>query len=187
MKRLAVMVLAGCVDASDPAWQLDHDRIVAVHTEPAGVAAGEVAQISGLIAHRGGPTTEERPIIVTALSPRELFTAVHYNLDHFEIEGPMLDAPTPLTIEMRFASGEVATKIIWLDEHRENPGATATVPDPFPLHDDIDLGPGEWFTSCGTLNGTVLRVDAPCDGEIVRVVRDADDGVSWAVRNLQSR
>jgi hypothetical protein len=186
VKRLALMLLAGCVDAADPPWQLDHDRIVAVRTEPAGVAAGEVAAISGLLAHRRGPTSEEAPIIVTALTPHELFTAVHYNLDHFEIDGPALATPTPLTIEMRFAGGEVATKIIWLGQHRENPAATATVPDPFPLHEDVDLGPGEWFTSCGTLRGTVLRVDAACTGEVVRVVRDADNGVSWAVRNLQS-
>ena len=189
MKRLALVLLAGCpgcVDTSDPPWQLDHDRIVAVHTEPAGVGTGEVATITGLLAHRDGPATEESPIIVTALEPHELFTAVHYDVDHWQIDGPALAEPTPLTIEMRFAAGEVATKIIWLGEHRENPAATADVPDPFPLHHDVDLGPGEWFSSCGTLAGTVLRVDDACTGQVAWVVRDADDGVSWAVRNLRT-
>ncbi len=186
MKRLALVVFAGCVDAGDPPWQLDHDRIVAVASDPAGLVPGESARITALVAHRGGPLDEEQPVAMTVVSPRELSTAVHYNIDHWQIDCPVVAAPTALEVELRVPAGEVATKRIWLGMALANPAVSATVPDPFPRGSDVDLGPGEWFSSCGTLRGSQLRVDAPCDGQVVVVVRDDAGGLAWQVFALHA-
>lgn len=184
MKRLALLLVAGCVDASAPPWLLDHDRVVAVTAEPPGIVPGQSARITALVAHAGAPVDEEQPVAMTVVSPRELYTAVHFNIDHWQIDCPAVPAPTALEVELRLPAGEVATKQVWLGETRANPPASASVPDPFPRGSDVDLGAGEWFTSCGTLRGSVLRVDAPCDGQLVVVVRDGHAGVAWQVLAL---
>ena len=186
MKAIALVLLAGCVDASDPPWLLDHDRIVAVAAEPPRIVPGESARITALVAHRGAAVSEEQPVVMTVIAPRELYLAVHYNLDHWQIDCPVVAEPTELEVELRVADGEVATKQIWLGETGANPIVTASVPDPFPRGMDVDLGDGEWFTSCGTLRGSVLRVDAPCDGQLVVVVRAGDGGVAWQVVPLHA-
>ena len=124
------------------------------------------------------------------MSPRALFTAVHYNIDHWQIDCPPVTAPTPLVVEMRFSSGEVATKTVVLGDTHANPAAPMfAVPDPVPLHEDIALGDAEWFTSCGALDTprTTLRVDEPCDGKLVGVVRDLGGGVAWQVMPLHAQ
>jgi len=185
-----VGLLAGCVDAGDPPWWLDHDRIVAVRLEPPAIQPGESAMVDALIAHRGAPTTDDQPVAATVVSPRALFTAVHYNLDHWQIDCPPVAEQTSLVVEMRFPAGEVATKTVVLGDTHANPAAPAlAVPDPVPLHQDIALGDAEWFTSCGTLDAsrTTLRVDEPCDGELVGVVRDLGGGVAWQVVPLHAQ
>jgi len=170
-------VLAGCVDASVPPWQLRHQRVIAVQTNPAGIAAGETATIDGLLAHEDGSITDEQPVAVVVEFPKELFTAVHYNVDHWQIDG-IVDQPTTLGIEMRFASGEVATKEMTLGEHIENPPAPIA---PAPALDvDLALPAGTWLTDCGEITGMTWRIDAPCDGTIVGVARGVF-GVSWSV------
>ena len=186
MKRaLLACLLAGCVDASDPPWQLDHDRVLAVAADPPRVLPGQSARVSALVAHAGAPVDEEQPVAMTVVSPRELYTAVHYNLDHWQIDAPAVTEPTALVVEMRLPPGEVATKTVWLGLSGANPTVAATVPDPFPRGRDVELGDGEWFTSCGTLRGTTLRVDQTCDGQLVVVVRDGDGGVGWQVLALR--
>ena len=189
MRRLALVLLAGCVDASDPPWQLDHDRVVAVAADPPRIAPGQSARITALVAHAGAPVDEEQPVAMTVVSPRDLYTAVHYNIDHWQIDCPPLTAPTALEVEMRLPAGEIATKTIWLGGTGANPQVSASVPDPFPRGRDVDLGAGEWFTSCGTLRGphlSVLRVDEPCEGQVVVVVRDGAGGVAWQVLALHA-
>lgn len=190
MKRAWLLVLAGCVDAADPVWSLDHDRIVAVRAQAPAIQPGESAMLDALIAHRGAPTTDDQPVAMAAVSPRALYTAVHYNIDHWQIDCPPVTEQTPLVVEMRFPSGAVATKTIVLGGTHANPAAPAVVvPDPVPLHQDIVLGDAEWFTSCGTLDTarTTLRIDEPCTGELVGVVRDLGGGVAWQVVPLHAQ
>lgn len=189
MKWLVLVLLAGCVDAGAPPWQLDHDRVLAVAFDPPRILPGQSARVTALVAHRGAPVApvdEEQPVAMTVVSPRELYTAVHYNLDHWQVDCPMVAAPTELEVELRLPPGEVATKTIWLGETGANPTVMASVPDPFPRGEDVELGAGEWFTSCGTLRGSTLRVDAPCDGQVVVVVRADDGGVAWQVLPLHA-
>jgi hypothetical protein len=188
MKHAALaLVVAGCVDAGTPPWQLAHDRVLAIAAEPPGIMPGQSATLDALLAHADGPVTEDQPVVVTAVSPRALFAAVHYNVDHWQIDCPAVAAPTPLVIEMRFAPGEVATKTIWLGTPRVNPEPPiGQPPDPVPLFVDIDLSADDaWFTSCGTIDGTTWREEDPCAGQLVGVHRDADNGVSWRVWSVQ--
>jgi hypothetical protein len=186
VKAIVLVLVAGCVEASDPPWQLDHDRVVAVAADPPRIQPGQSARVTALVAHAGAPVDEEQPVAMTVVSPRELYMAVHYNIDHWQIDCPAVTSPTELEVELRLPPGEVATKTIWLGASGANPTVSASVPDPFPRGQDVDLGAGEWFTSCGTLNGSVLRVDAPCDGQVVVVERADDGGVAWQVFALHA-
>ena len=74
------------------------------------------------------------------------------------------------------------------DTHANPAPPMFAVPDPVPLH-RLALPAAEWFTSCGTLDEprTTLRIDEPCDGELVGVVRDRGGGVAWQVSPLHAR
>lgn len=216
MKRLAILgVLAGCVDASDPPWQLDHDRILAVRAEPPAILTGEVARLDALLAHAGGPTTIEQPIGVTAAgAPADLFTAVHYNLDHWEIDGPAEaqlaearaelglpdGAPVPLAVKLQVPGPLYATKTVYLGASYPNPPARvvldgADAPASLALaaqHEyrfAVDAPRARWFASCGELRGSerlevTLVTGDACEGELVVVARDDRGGTMWQVISL---
>ncbi|NVB78737.1 MAG: hypothetical protein HOV81_10115 [Kofleriaceae bacterium] len=216
MKRLALLlVLAGCVDDSDPPWQLDHDRILAVRIDPPAILTGEVARLDALLAHAGGPTTTEQPIGVTAAgAPAELFTVVHFNLDHWEIDGPPEaqlaqaraelgladDAPVPIDVKLQFPGPLYATKTVYLGTSYGNPTARVTldgadVPASLALTAHrayrfvVDAPRAHWFTSCGELRGhdqleVTLVTGEACSGELVLVGRDDRGGTMWQVISL---
>jgi hypothetical protein len=145
MKRLVVLaLLGGCIGDIDPSWQLDHDRIVAVRATPPHISVGEVADLDALIAHKGAPTDVGFPIGVTAVPsnpPADLFTAVHFDLTKWEIDGRLVTeaqlaeartalqlapgAPVPLVVTMQFPdAGQqkmIANKTIYLGDSRANP------------------------------------------------------------------
>jgi hypothetical protein len=65
VKWLAALVVfagAGCVGNLTPEWQLDHDHIVAVRATPPGLLAGSAAVVDALVAHAGGPVSDDAPI-----------------------------------------------------------------------------------------------------------------------------
>ncbi len=211
MKRvLLVLACAGCVDAGDPPWQLDHDRIVAVRSEPPAILPGEVARIDALLAHAGGPTTTEVPSSATAAgAPADLFTAVHFNIDHWEIDGPddaklaqaraelglAADAPVPLEVSLQFPGPLYATKIVVLGASYANPtasveidGAAAPTSIALAAHREVSLRVdaqiARWFTSCGELRDhdeptATLVTAGACTGELVIIVRDNRGGTFW--------
>jgi hypothetical protein len=146
--RLAVLALAaGCVDGIDPEWQLDHDRVVAVRATPPHITAGQTALLDALVAHKGGPTSTETPMLATAAdAPGDLFTAVHFDVDHWQIDGvddsrlvPVraqlglpAGAPVPLDVIMQFASSSpeqplIAKKTVWLGDTGANPTSIGNV------------------------------------------------------------
>ena len=182
MRRALLVLLASCVDASEPSWQLRHERVLAVQTTPAGIAEGETALIDGLLSHEDGSLTEEQPVAVAVLSPHELFTAVHYNVDHWQIDGVHVDTATPLEIEMRFARGEVATKQVVLGAHVDN-RVPPSAPAPPALHGNVALPDGSWYTDCGTIDDATWRIDSACEGTLVGVVRSAPS-VAWTIASV---
>lgn len=181
MKRVALAcVLAGCTDDTTPPWQLDHDRILAVRAQPPSLAPGEVGSLEALVAHAAAPTSIDQPRGATAaFAPGELFTAVHYNVDHWQIDGPQdaqLDiaraelglpagSPVPLEISLIFPGPLYATKIVLLGEAAENPPPPVIAIDGAPAATEVALEVPvdalievdyalivRWFTSCGTLH-----------------------------------
>lgn len=215
MKRaLLLVILAACsTEASDPPWQLAHDRVIAVRFDPPHVPPGEVATIDALIAHADGPVTVEVPRSATASgAPGGLFTAVHYYIDHWRIDGPedaALDpardelglaagAPVPIDVTLALPGPLYAKKTAWLGDAHPNPpapalsyGANLEVGREYEL--EIDPPPGgsvRWLTSCGELRDdtrprAVHVIDAPCEGELVIVVRDPDGGTAWQILPLR--
>lgn len=199
MKRL-LLLLGACTPATDPPWQLDHDRILAVRAEPPAILPGEVSRLEILVAHAGAPTSIEQPDQAAAVgSP--LFTAVHFNLDHWEIDGPdeaqlaaartelrlPADAPVPLDVSIREA-GLNATKEVLLGTTAMNPALPPVTLPAFERGEHtllIEATNVRWYTSCGELVDddqprATLILDEPCTGELAVVVRDGI-GVVWNI------
>ena len=177
MKRmLLVAMLSGCVPDGPPEWSLDRDRIVAVRAEPPGLAPGDIGHLEVLLAHAGGRTTVEAPTTMSAASS-PLFTAVHFNIDHYQIDGPdeaqlsaarqelgLPDgAPVPLDVGVSVSGPLYATKRVLLGVAAANPAlplvsigalvegmeVAATSHREVSLH--IEADNAHWFTSCGEL------------------------------------
>ncbi len=178
---LAVVTLAACTDEQAARWSLDVDRVVAVRATPPHIATGEIARVTGLLADASGTTLEAEPTGASAVdAPGGLFVAVHFDIDHYQIEAPdpaMLaaartelgladDAPVPLDVTLRFPGPRYATKTVWLGDRAENPTLGAVTIDGDEPGDEIVLRRGDtaallievlatdrvrWLTSCGTL------------------------------------
>jgi hypothetical protein len=176
-----LLVVTACSDEQPEAWSLDVDRIVAVSATPPHIAAGDVARLTALLANEGGPTEEAEPTRATAAgAPGGLFVAVHFDIDHWQVEGPapaMLadaraelgladDAPVPLDVTLQFPGPRYATKTVWLGDRAGNPTLGAVTVDGIAATDDITVGRGKslallievadsdrvrWLTSCGAL------------------------------------
>jgi len=216
MKRALLLVFAACGETSalEP-WQLDHDRVVVVRSEPPHIAPGEIAIIDALVAHAGGPTTVESPRNAAAVSaPGDLFTAVHFYIDHWQVEGPdetqlaaardalglPAGAPVPLDVTLELPGRLYAIKTVWLGDSVANPaplgfshGPELAVGQDYPLsYDPPQGGSVRWLTSCGELrDDTKPRathvVEDACDGELVLVARDAAGGVAWQVLPIHAQ
>jgi hypothetical protein len=199
VKRL-LLLLGACTPVTDPPWQLDHDRILAVRAEPPAIMPGEVGRLQVLVAHAGAPTSVEEPDQAAAVgSP--LFTAVHFDVDHWQIDGPdetqlaaartelhlPADAPVPLDLQIRVA-GLNASKQVLLGTTATNPTLPpVTLPAFTPGEHTllIEATNVRWFTSCGEIVDdaeprATLIFDEPCTGELAVVVRDGI-GVVWNV------
>jgi hypothetical protein len=177
LKRvLSLALLAACVPDGPPEWQLDHDRIVAVRAEPPAIPPGGVGRLDVLVAHEGGPTTVEMPETMSA-SDSPLFTAIHFNIDHYQVDGPdeaqLADAraqlglpdgaPVPLDVDLRVSGPLYGTKRVWLGIAADNPvlpavtidGAAADTSVTLPAHHEapllIEASTAHWFASCGAL------------------------------------
>lgn len=198
-----LLLLGACTPATDPPWQLDHDRILAVRANPPALLPGEIGRLEVLVAHAGAPVSVEEPDQVAAPgSP--LFTAVHFDQDHWQIDAPddmqlaaartelhlPVEAPVPLDLKIR-EGGLNAAKQILLGTTAMNPVLPpVTLPtfDPGEHELLIEATNVRWFTSCGQLGGAdqpraTLILDEPCRGELVVVVRDGI-GVVWNVWSI---
>src|SRR6185436_1345398 len=93
-----VSVMLGCTDDSDPPWQLDHDRIIAVRATPPRIAAGDQAVVDMLVGFKGAPIAERPPAARSEL-------------------GLPAGAPVPLKVRAGDAGhGLFALKTVWLGD-----------------------------------------------------------------------
>jgi hypothetical protein len=120
----------------DPAWQLDHDRVIGVRATPPRIASGEAAQIDALIGRKGAPPEQVEPDAAELVSPASLAGVLGRSGGHWTITAPgdaelaagrrelgLLDGdPVPVRVRVRFtASGLSALKVVWLGPHADNP------------------------------------------------------------------
>jgi hypothetical protein len=134
-----VVQLAGCTGDSDPPWQLDHDRIVAVRATPPQVSAGERAVIDALVAFKGAAVTELSPDDATVISPARLAGALARDAAGWVVTAPSAQelesaradlglpagAAIPLELRVRYAGGALtATKIVRFGGNADNPAMT---------------------------------------------------------------
>jgi hypothetical protein len=132
----AALWLAGCGGDVDPAWQLDHDRVIAVRSTPSRIASGETATVDALIGRKGQPPRGVDPDTAEVVSPTSLAAALSHGSGRWTATSPGDDqlaaartelaldagAPVPLRVRVGFSdTGETALKIIWLGEHADNP------------------------------------------------------------------
>ncbi len=134
-----LLLLIGCVDKTDPRWQLDHDRIVVVRATPSHVPAGMVTSFDALVAHVGAPTDVETPMLagLSPTAPSSLAgTAVAMDATGWHVTAPTDatlaaaraqlgladDAAVPLDIVMSFGPIPlVATKTVYFGDAADNP------------------------------------------------------------------
>ena len=132
---LAVM-LAACTGEIDPAWQLDHDRVITVRSTPPRIAPGETAVLDTLIGHAGAPPSVSEPDAAEVVSPSGLDSALRHGPTGWTVTAPPDDqlgpardelgldatAPVPLRVKLTFPEpAGVAYKIVWLGVHADNP------------------------------------------------------------------
>lgn len=154
MKALVViaLLLAGCGEDVDPAWQLDHDRIIAVRATPPRIATGEESEIDALLGRVGEPPIEVEPATATVLSPASLSSSLTMRPTGWFVTAPgptqladarselglAVDAPVPLRLRVTFTdSKKTGLKVVWLGEHSDNP-----VLDPVRIENMIKVGTG---------------------------------------------
>lgn len=207
MKKLWLLLLAGCIDPVDPQWSLNHDHVVVARATPPRIHAGDAVTLDALVAHAGGPTTVESPL--SAAAGREQVTGATIAVTAPK-DVAYGNGDTPVDVLMTFArstnralSPVQVKKTVWLGDPADNPampdvtiggapaGDAITVPKDQDVYLSTSVPAGwrvNWLTSAGQLFQDdeptsyihVLPTDAQ-DGELACVIRDAEGGVVWKV------
>lgn len=175
---LAVTVGA-CTDDSDPPWQLDHDRIIAVRATPPRIAVGDDAVVDMLVGFKGAEVAERAPDTLTVDSPASLADVVRRDADRWVVTAPSaerlaaarselgLGAGVAVPLRVRVGDsgrGLVALKTVWLGDSGasgSNPAMTGISVNRF------DPGDAE------------ITVDPLVDVPLSIGVDDIDHDVTW--------
>ncbi len=136
---LSALVLAGCGADVDPAWQLDHDRIIAIRATPPRIVTGEESELDALLGRIGEPPIEAEPATAMVVSPTSLAGTLSQRPTGWFVTapGPMqlaaartelglaADEVVPVRIRVTFPASDeginTGLKVIWLGEHSDNP------------------------------------------------------------------
>ena len=106
--KAAIFILAivafGCDGDLDPAWELDHDRIVAVRATPPGIVDGERSELDALLSAKGGPTMEAPPLAAQVISPMSLASALRNDGGKWVVEMPTAAALDAARTELKLAA-----------------------------------------------------------------------------------
>jgi hypothetical protein len=184
MKYTALLCLfvAACVAETDPEWQLNHDRLVAVRAAKPHIAPGEATTFDALVAHKGAPTDIEQALGVIVYGPQDLsdvasgVTVTAPSAARLDAERATLGldpgTPVPLDVLMEFPDSNgihlAAKKTIYLGDSAANATTVGNVlvngapPDPaivIPIDIDVPLSVDAaddatvaWLTGCGTMH-----------------------------------
>jgi hypothetical protein len=154
-----VSVMLGCTGDTDPPWQLDHDRIIAVRATPPWIGAGEHAVLDALIGAKGAPVAERSPDDATVVSPASLAAAITRDAARWVVTAPTrdalagvraelglpADALVPLQVRVSYAGGSlVALKTVWLGGAAVNPTMTdIEIDNSRAIATDLVVAPGQ--------------------------------------------
>ncbi|MGE0870770.1 MAG: hypothetical protein AB7P03_19545 [Kofleriaceae bacterium] len=132
-----VMFAIGCTDDVDQAWELDHDRIIAVRATPPRIITGERSEIDLLLGRTGRQVPIEiSPEAATVVSPMALAGALSGENGEWIVTAPTndelamartelalpADAPVPVQVGVSSNAGELlGLKMVWIGEQRQNP------------------------------------------------------------------
>lgn len=132
----ALVALAACTGDIDPAWQLDHTRIIAVRATPPGITAGQTSALDALLATKGAKTSVATPQLARVASPASLASALSFDGTSWVVTAPSDDqlaaarsqlglaagAPVPLEVGVSYDGNTlIATKEIELGMTDTNP------------------------------------------------------------------
>jgi hypothetical protein len=150
-------VSGACTGDLDPAWQLNHDRIVAVRATPPGIAPGQRSTIDALLATKGTRTSVAPPELATVVSPMSLSDLLAPAAGTWVVTAPdearlaaaraelklAPGAPVPLQIGVSYAGQALlATKTIYLGAAADNPTLASVMIDGKPADSsEIAVGP----------------------------------------------
>jgi hypothetical protein len=129
---------SGCDGDLDPAWELDHDRIIAVRATPPGIVDGERSELDALLTAKGGTTSIAPPLAAQVISPLALSAALKNDGGKWVVEMPAAaaleaartelklaaDAPVPLRVGVGYIVNGVelaALKTVLLGKSITNP------------------------------------------------------------------
>ena len=145
MRWALLPLLVACTNEVDPAWQLSHDRVIAVSMTPPHIAAGETSQVDGLLGRVGDVPFEVDPDTVTVESPTSLMSTLSQTSDgHWQVTTASDDQlaaartelmiaatdPVPVSLRMVFAyQSLVAHKLVYMGDHADNPSLGAVMID----------------------------------------------------------
>ncbi|MDQ3335541.1 MAG: hypothetical protein M4D80_10275 [Myxococcota bacterium] len=132
------LVAIGCDGDLDPAWELDHDRIIAVRASPPGIVDGERSELDALLSAKGGATSLASPLAAQVISPLSLSSALENDAGKWVVEMPTAaaldaartelklaaDAPVPLRVGVGYIVNGVelaALKTVLLGKSVTNP------------------------------------------------------------------
>lgn len=100
---VSMMALAACDGDLDPAWQLDHERIIAVRATPPAILAGETSTIDALIGRKGDKTSVASPEAAVVVSPASLADTLALRGDAWVVTAPSAERLAAVRIELGLA------------------------------------------------------------------------------------
>jgi hypothetical protein len=192
-----VLVAAGVVACTEtiPPWQLDHDRILAVRSEPPHVAADGRAGLDVLVSVEGdGPSVVRPEAVVSADSPPQSdLISISLADGEWVIDAPdeealaaarralslAADAPVPVRVAVSVTVGGQslgALKTIYLGDVQDNPSLGAVTVDGQPIADGVVVGTREKVTL--ELDGTSPETDDIDWFTSIGALEDIDDPIA---------
>jgi hypothetical protein len=133
---IAALALGACTGDLDPAWQLDHDRIIAVRATPPGILPGQTSTIDALLGKKGDKTEVAVPQAAMVVSPTSLSDVLSQSGGNWIVTAPSAerlaaartelglaaDAPVPLEVGVAYANQTLlAVKTVKLGTSIANP------------------------------------------------------------------
>lgn len=99
------LALGACTGDLDPAWQLDHDRIIVVRATPPGITSGQRSTLDSLLGAKGAKTRVAPPDGAMVVSPTSLADVLAFTGGQWVVTAPSEDRLAAARTELKLADG----------------------------------------------------------------------------------